>query len=145
MDRNYMTCSEQTTILAVCVIPAPILRTVLVSAINPVRQGLLERQMALINQIWCRSVPLVSQNASCVLQQQNQNASHSMPAALPVWSCFQKIRPCDHYLSFFKLHKHHLTKQSPLWMVIPGGTATQGDANKRRADSEAGVFNIQNA
>lgn len=46
-----MTCSEQTTILAVCVIPAPILRTVLVSAINPVRQGLLERQMALINQI----------------------------------------------------------------------------------------------
>lgn len=58
---------------------------------------------------------------------------------------FRKLDPVIIIYLFFKLHKHHLTKQSPLWMVIPGGTATQGDANKRRADSEAGVFNIQNA
>lgn len=30
-----------------------------------------------------------------------------------------------------------------LWMVIPGGTASRGNANKRRAESEAGVFNIK--
>lgn len=44
---------------------------------------------------------------------------------------------------FLKLEQHHLTKQLPLWMVIPHGTASRGNANKRRADSEAGVFNIQ--
>lgn len=58
---------------------------------------------------------------------------------------FRKLNPVIIIYLFKKkqLHKHHLTKPSSLWMVIPGRTASRGNANKWRADREAGVFNIQ--
>ena len=40
------------------------------------------------------------------------------------------------------LDKANLSKQSPLWMGIPGGTASRGNSNTWRADSEAEVFKI---
>lgn len=85
---------------------------------------------------------MMQEHASCLSKMLHASCSGGikMPlrarlAALPVWSSFQRTKPCDHYLSLKKtttkkLHKHHLTKPSSLWMVIPDGTASRGNANK---------------
>lgn len=94
---------------------------------------------------------MMQEHASCLSKCfMHPAAAESRCLSELAWQLFLcgPVQPCDHYLSLKKtttkkLHKHHLTKPSSLWMVIPDGTASRGNANKRRADSEAGVFNIQ--
>lgn len=67
-----------------------------------------------------------------------------LTARQQLFLCCTVFRKCIPVIIIYllKLHKPYLTKQSLLWMVIPGWTASRGNANKWRADSEAGVFNI---
>lgn len=62
--------------------------------------------------------------------------------ALPVWSTFHRTESCESlFLFYLNLTNTIYLHLASLWMVMPGGTASQGNANKRRADSEASVFN----